>query len=131
MKYAKMFAAALLVMSGLLTGCKSAQKMAQVAQVKDPTMDYSQFVNVTDVVPDAILEIRYFSTYNFVGARIDGYEEPVALMTRVAASAMTLSNMATASRSMMPTVLSVAWITSCVGRWIRVTPSPRLISIPA
>ncbi len=88
MKYAKMFAAALLVMSGLLTGCKSAQKMAQVAQVKDPTMDYSQFVNVTDVVPDAILEIRYFSTYNFVGARIDGYEEPVALMTRVAADSL-------------------------------------------
>ena len=85
MKYAKMFAAALLVMAGLLTGCKSAQKMAQV---KDPTMDYSQFVNVTDVVPDAILEIRYFSTYNFVGARIDGYEEPVALMTRVAADSL-------------------------------------------
>ena len=99
MKYAKMFAAALLVMAGLLTGCKSAQKMAQVAQVKDPTMDYSQFVNVTDVVPDAILEIRYFSTYNFVGAWQPIVCEP---------SATTLSAMATASRSMMPTVLSVA-----------------------
>ena len=29
--------------------------------------DASDFVLLTDVVPDAILEIRYFSTYNFVG----------------------------------------------------------------
>ena len=26
----------------------------------------------------AILEIRYYGTYNFVGQRIDGYEEPTA-----------------------------------------------------
>ena len=85
MKYAKMIAAALFVMTSLLMGCKSAQ---DVARVKDKTLDSSQFVNITDVVPDAILEIRYFSTYNFVGARIDGYEEPVALMTRQAADSL-------------------------------------------
>jgi len=39
-------------------------------------------------VPDAILEIRYYSTYNFVGDRIDGYEEPVALLTKEAAAAL-------------------------------------------
>lgn len=38
--------------------------------------DSSDFVVLTDVVPDAILEIRYFSTYNFVGDRIEGYEQP-------------------------------------------------------
>ena len=81
----KLSAAALIMTAGLLTGCKSAQDMAQV---KDPTLDYSQFVNITDVVPDAILEVRYFSTYNFVGARIDGYEEPVALLTRQAADSL-------------------------------------------
>ena len=37
-----------------------------------PEEDSSQFVTLTDVVPDAILEIRYFGTYNFVGQRIDG-----------------------------------------------------------
>ena len=42
-------------------------------------------MNITDVVPDVILEIRYFGTYNFVGDRIDGYLEPVALLTRAAA----------------------------------------------
>ena len=52
------------------------------------TDDTSQFVTLTDVVPDAILEIRYFGTYNFVGARIDGYEEPTALLTRVAADSL-------------------------------------------
>ena len=46
------------------------------------------FVTLTDAVPDAILEIRYFSTYNFVGRRIDGYVEPTALMTKVAADSL-------------------------------------------
>lgn len=53
-----------------------------------PTDDASQFVNLTDVVPDAILEVRYFSTYNFVGTRVDGYLEPVVLMTRQAAECL-------------------------------------------
>ncbi|MBO7359119.1 MAG: M15 family metallopeptidase [Clostridia bacterium] len=50
--------------------------------------DASGFVLLSDAVPDAILEIRYFSTYNFVGSRIDGYEEPVALLTGQAAEAL-------------------------------------------
>ncbi len=53
-----------------------------------PTEDSSQFVNLTDAVPDAILEIRYYGTYNFVGARIDGYEQPTALLTKKAAEAL-------------------------------------------
>ena len=53
-----------------------------------PTEDSSQFVNITDVVPDVILEIRYYSTYNFVGERIDGYLEPTALLTRKAADSL-------------------------------------------
>ena len=57
-------------------------------EAESPTEDASQFVNLTDVVPDAILEIRYYSTYNFVGKRIDGYEEPTALLTRAAADSL-------------------------------------------
>ena len=53
-----------------------------------PEMDSSGFVNLTDVVPDAIIEARYFATYNFVGARVDGYLEPVVLYTREAAEAL-------------------------------------------
>ncbi len=53
-----------------------------------PEADAGPFVNITDVVPDAILEIRYYSTYNFVGQRIDGYLQPVALMTQRAADSL-------------------------------------------
>lgn len=46
------------------------------------------FVSISEAIPDAILEIRYYSTYNFVGDRIRGYKEPVALLTREAANAL-------------------------------------------
>ena len=55
---------------------------------KKVTMDPSGFVLLSDHVPGIVQEIRYFSTYNFVGDRIDGYEEPVALLTREAARAL-------------------------------------------
>ena len=55
---------------------------------KTPEMDSSGFVDLSDVVPDAIIEARYFATYNFVGARVDGYLEPVVLYTREAAAAL-------------------------------------------
>ncbi len=48
----------------------------------------ARFVTLTDAVPDAILEIRYFSTFNFVGTRIDGYLEPTALLSKEAAKAL-------------------------------------------
>ena len=48
----------------------------------------ADFVVLADVVPDIIQEIRYHSTYNFVGTRVDGYEQPVALATRPAAEAL-------------------------------------------
>ena len=51
---------------------------------KDP----SGFVLLADHVPGIIQEIRYYSTYNFIGDRIDGYEEPCALMTVEAARAL-------------------------------------------
>lgn len=50
--------------------------------------DASDFVLLSEAVPDAILEIRYYSTYNFIGDRVDGYEQPVALITKEAAEAL-------------------------------------------
>ena len=47
-----------------------------------------QFVKVSDVIPDVILEIRYYSTHNFVGQRIDGYLAPTAMLTRQAADSL-------------------------------------------
>ena len=54
----------------------------------DYTKDPSGFVLLSDLVPQAIQEIRYFSTYNVIGERIDGYEEPCALITAEAARAL-------------------------------------------
>lgn len=46
------------------------------------------FVSVSEHIPDVLLDIRYHGTYNFVGARVDGYEEPIALMTRQAVDSL-------------------------------------------
>ena len=75
----------------------SARFQAEMAQAQEEfrrlTMAEGQqgreyFVSITEAVPDAILEIRYFSTYNFVGDRIDGYLAPTALLTRAAADSL-------------------------------------------
>ncbi len=52
------------------------------------SMDPSGFVILAEHVPGIVQEIRYYSTYNFIGDRIDGYEEPCALITREAARAL-------------------------------------------
>lgn len=54
----------------------------------DITKNPSGFVVLSDYVPDIIEEIRYHSTYNFIGDKIDGYEEPCALLTAEAARAL-------------------------------------------
>ena len=61
--------------------------------IEDITKDPSGFILLSDVIPSIIQEIRYFSTYNFVGERIDGYEEPCAILTKEAARVLkTVSN---------------------------------------
>ena len=57
-----------------------------------PEMDSSDFVNISKEIPDLILEIRYYTSYNFVGDRIDGYEAPVALMTKESAAALKVAS---------------------------------------
>jgi len=71
----------------------AAQSTAAVTEITSAdgirlSNDASDFVLLSEAVPDAILEIRYYSTYNFVGDRIDGYEEPLALLTKQAAAAL-------------------------------------------
>ncbi len=67
-------------------------KQESTSSVKNNNQNYSDdssdFVILSEAVPDVILEIRYYSTYNFVGDRIDGYEQPIALLTKQAATAL-------------------------------------------
>lgn len=49
---------------------------------------HPDFVVLSDICPDIIQEIRYFTTFNFVGQRIPGYERPIAYLTRQAADSL-------------------------------------------
>ena len=86
-KILKMAAAAFLtfICGMTMVSCFSDTKKSAAVSATD---DASQFVTITDVVPDVILELRYFGTYNFVGTRINGYEEPTALLTKQAADSL-------------------------------------------
>ena len=68
-------------------GCAAQNGGAGGEKTVDPS-DSSGFVLLADAVPDAIQEIRYYSTYNFVGERIDGYEQPIAIISREAGEAL-------------------------------------------
>lgn len=74
-----------LALGAIAVSCK--EKPVESNEQKQE-MESVDFVNITDVVPDVILEIRYFGTYNFVGTRIDGYLQPTALLTREAADSL-------------------------------------------
>ena len=78
----------LLTLALTVVSCGSTNRIARSEGRSTGPDDPSGFVVLTDVVPDVILEIRYFSSFNFVGTRVDGYEQPVALMTREAARAL-------------------------------------------
>ena len=67
---------------------KKASKFLIISKKVTPEYDSSDFVDISTIIPDIILEIRYYSTYNFVGERISGYKEPIALMTKEAAKAL-------------------------------------------
>lgn len=46
------------------------------------------FVHVSDLIPDAVLEIRYTGSDNFLGQPVDGYLAPVCILHRDAAAAL-------------------------------------------
>lgn len=46
------------------------------------------FVALRSVDPTIIQEMRYFTPHNFVGERVDGYRQPICILTRPAAEAL-------------------------------------------
>jgi zinc D-Ala-D-Ala dipeptidase len=46
------------------------------------------FVYVDEVIPDIVIELRYYTEHNFVGERIDGYLKPKCILTKEAAEAL-------------------------------------------
>lgn len=48
----------------------------------------ASFVDIGATIPNLVADLRYITTKNFVGERIDGYEQPVCLLTKEAATAL-------------------------------------------
>ncbi len=46
------------------------------------------FIDIKQFIPEIQTDIRYYSNHNFVGRKVDGYEEPVCLLTKPAAIAL-------------------------------------------
>lgn len=46
------------------------------------------FVALRTVDPTILQEMRYFTPHNFVGERVDGYRQPICILTRPAAEAL-------------------------------------------
>lgn len=61
---------------------------SQYAGYTDEELDCSNFVVLCEYIPEILQEIRYFTTYNFVGCRVDGYLEPYALGTKKMADSL-------------------------------------------
>ena len=69
-----------------------ANRDSTIQRTDNVSAENAGFVMLSEVAPEILQEIRYYSSYNFVGTRIDGYEEPVALLTREAAVALKAVN---------------------------------------
>ena len=62
--------------------------LLHIGFVTQSQVNQASFVYITDVIPSVVLDIRYYSEDNFVGARVDGYLSPVALLTKEATDAL-------------------------------------------
>ncbi len=71
----------------IVAGLLVASVTTACASTPLPT-DRSGFVDAATVVPELVVDMRYFGEENFVGRRIDGYEAPVCLMTKEAAAGL-------------------------------------------
>src|SRR3989338_1786618 len=48
----------------------------------------SDFVSLDEIDSGIVVEMRYYGNHNFIGKRIDGYEAPQCILTKLAAEAL-------------------------------------------
>ncbi len=53
--------------------------------------DKSDFAEISSVIDDAAYDIRYYSSNNFTGTKIDGYKAPRAYLTKEALTALAIA----------------------------------------
>lgn len=51
-----------------------------------------KFVDISEILDKLIVDLRYYGDYNFVGTKIDGYEERIAILSHEAAMALNKAN---------------------------------------
>ncbi len=61
---------------------------AAPAAGQTPTAPPGAFVDLHDVAPTIVIEMRYRTTHNFLGRRVPGYRENTCILTRQAAEAL-------------------------------------------
>ncbi|KND26736.1 M15 family metallopeptidase [Streptomyces acidiscabies] len=78
------FRAALTALAALLAAALAPTPASAATEPKAP----ADFVALRAVDPTIRQEMRYTTVHNFVGERIDGYREPLCILTRPAAEAL-------------------------------------------
>ena len=64
----------------------------QITCASQISYDKSGFVPIYTVIDDAAYDIRYYSSNNFTGNKINGYKAPVAYMTKEGARALAIAS---------------------------------------
>lgn len=68
-----------------------------VSCLPKPAADFSKpntneipdgFTDIQKVIPDVLMDIRYYGTHNFLGEKVDGYLAPKCYLTKEAAQAL-------------------------------------------
>lgn len=78
-------------MKKILFGVLILFSFVQMTFASQISNDKSGFVPIYTVIDDAVYDIRYYSSYNFTGNRINGYKAPVAYMTKEGANALSVA----------------------------------------
>lgn len=90
------------------------------AQARHEPRAPEDFVALRGVDPTIIEEMRHVTAHNFVGERVDGYRQPLCILTRPAAEALHLAQtrllrQGYSSRCTTATGPSAPSTTSCAG----------------
>ena len=65
--------------------------LMQVVNASQISYDKSGFLPVSSVIDDAAYDMRYYSSNNFTGNKINGYKAPIAYMTKEGVKALAIA----------------------------------------
>jgi zinc D-Ala-D-Ala dipeptidase len=60
----------------------------QIILAEDADRVPDSFVDIQKVIPDVVLDIRYYGSHNFLGEKVDGYLAPKCFLTKEASEAL-------------------------------------------